>query len=251
MRCGIVSTPSAALDGGRHDHRAELRARRRVVVDVDVAGRARLADRLDRLEQPRVVARRAAGRSAPRRRSAPRGGRGRAPSPRRSGAIAATASVRSTTSSGADGTRSSSRAARMEAISIGVVPQQPPMMRGAEAARLGGELGEVLGRRVGVDDPSAGEAREAEVRQRGQRRAVAAHLLERRQRRLEPRAVVRAHRRHVEPAQVLGCRAGPRRPRASPRPRRTSAARRSAATRRCVPRRSPARARRGRRTSRP
>ena len=59
-----------------------------------------------------------------------------------------------------------------------------------------------------IDHAPAGEAREAEVRQRRERRPVAGHLLERRQRRLEPCAVVRAHRRHVELAEALGRRRG-------------------------------------------
>ena len=44
----------------------------------------------------------------------------------------------------------------------------------AEAARLGGELGEVVRRRVREDDARAGEAREADVRERGEHEPVAA-----------------------------------------------------------------------------
>ena len=95
----------------------------------------------------------------------------------------------------------------MAAISAGRRPAAAADDAGAEASRLRGELREVLRRGVREDDPAAGEAGKAEVRQRRQRRAVAAHLLDRRQRRLEPGAVVRAHRRDVELAQTLGCRA--------------------------------------------
>ena len=70
--------------------------------------------------------------------------------------------------------------------------------RGAELDRLGGELREVLGRGVREDDPAAGEPGQAEVRQRGQRRAVRAHPLERREARLRPRPVVGAERVHSE-----------------------------------------------------
>ena len=92
----------------------------------------------------------------------------------------------------------------MEAISIGVVPQQPPTIAAPRLCACAANSAKYSGVACGIDDTSAGEAREAEVRQGRQRRAVAAHALERGQRRLEPGAVVRAHRRHVEPAQVLG-----------------------------------------------
>ena len=66
-----------------------------------------------------------------------------------------------------------------------------------------GELGEVLGRRVREDDALAGEAREADVRERGERLAALAHPLDRAQRRLEAGAVVRADRGDVELARAL------------------------------------------------
>ena len=69
----------------------------------------------------------------------------------------------------------------------------------AEVARVGGELGEVVGRRVRVDHPAAEEAREPDVRERGERRARAGlHLLERRERREQAGAVVRAERGEPE-----------------------------------------------------
>ena len=67
-----------------------------------------------------------------------------------------------------------------------------------------GELGEVLRRRVRVDDAAAREAREADVRQRGERAAVGLHLLERRERGEQPGAVVRADRGDVERGEPLG-----------------------------------------------
>ena len=67
-----------------------------------------------------------------------------------------------------------------------------------------GELGEVLRRRVRVDHAPAGQAREADVRQRRERAAVGLHLLERRQRGEQPGAVVRADRRDVELGEPVG-----------------------------------------------
>ena len=58
------------------------------------------------------------------------------------------------------------------------------------------------GRRVRVDDAAAGEAREADVRQRCERPPVAAHLLERRERGEQAGAVVRADRGDVELARA-------------------------------------------------
>ena len=67
-----------------------------------------------------------------------------------------------------------------------------------------GELAEVVGSRVRVDDPSPGEARETDVRQRRERHTVGAHLLERLERGQEAGAVVRAHGGDVESAQPVG-----------------------------------------------
>ena len=186
VTCGIVSSPTvrsiatAAMS-------AESRARHRVVVDVGDVNRARLLEprsdaqhrfhvrplrrvELDRddplacfepLLQQRSTAR-PAGRS-PRSRAR-----------RRTSAAAARAPAR--------------RAAWMAAICAGVVPQQPPMIR-ALAARLRGELAEVVRRRVGIDDAPAGAAGQADVRLGRERKPVAlrAHLAERRQRGLRPR----------------------------------------------------------------
>ena len=51
----------------------------------------------------------------------------------------------------------------MAPIIAGVVPQQPPMIC-APRSRVRGELGEVLGRRVRVDDLAAEEARARPMR---------------------------------------------------------------------------------------
>ncbi len=74
----------------------------------------------------------------------------------------------------------------------------------AQRARVRGELGEVLRRRVRVDDAAAGQAREADVRQRGERPPVGPHLLERFERGQQPAAVVRADRCDVELVEPLG-----------------------------------------------
>ena len=67
-----------------------------------------------------------------------------------------------------------------------------------------GELGEVVGRRVREDDPFAREAREADVRESGQRLAAVAHALDRAQRRLEPEPVIRTDRGDIEVRQRGG-----------------------------------------------
>ena len=56
------------------------------------------------------------------------------------------------------------------AISVGVVPQQPPMIPAPEIACLRCELGEVLGMCVRIDHPAAEQACEADVRERGKGR---------------------------------------------------------------------------------
>ena len=73
-----------------------------------------------------------------------------------------------------------------------------------ECARLGRELGEVLGRRVGIDDAAADDRDEADVRQRRERQVRVAHRGERVERGVRAGAVVVADRRHVEPGQPGG-----------------------------------------------
>ena len=74
----------------------------------------------------------------------------------------------------------------------------------AELARVRSELGEVVRRRVREDHALAGEAREADVRERGQRFAALAHPLDGTKRRLEAGAVVRADRGDVERCERCG-----------------------------------------------
>ena len=79
----------------------------------------------------------------------------------------------------------------------------------AEAACVRGELGEVVRRRVWIDDPVAGHAREADVRHGRERETVAAHRVQRPERGLNPGAVVRADGgdvRLLEPVDRVACR---------------------------------------------
>ena len=69
---------------------------------------------------------------------------------------------------------------------------------GAEPPRLRRELGEVVRGRVREDDPVAGEAREADVRERGEHEPVALHRGERVQGRRRAGAVVRPGRGDIE-----------------------------------------------------
>ena len=147
--------------------------------------------------------RRAAGRAGPRRRTPARAASARAASPP-APLPTASASSRSRTTSGAAGARSSSIAVadrldlrRRRAAAAADDP-------GAEPTRLRRELGEVVGRRVREDDAVAGEAREADVRERGEDEPVALHRGERVQRRRRAGAVVRARGRDVEPGEPLG-----------------------------------------------
>jgi hypothetical protein len=75
---------------------------------------------------------------------------------------------------------------------------------GPQAARLRGELGEVVGRRMREDHARAGQARQTDVRERRQHEPVALHRGERVQRGRGTRAVVRAGGRHVQPGEPLG-----------------------------------------------
>ena len=75
---------------------------------------------------------------------------------------------------------------------------------GAEAARLGRELAEVLRRRVREDDARAREAGEADVGKRSEHETVALHFRERVQRRRRTRTVVRPDRREPELAEAVG-----------------------------------------------
>ena len=74
----------------------------------------------------------------------------------------------------------------------------------AEIARMRGELCEVLRCGVRIDDAAAGEAREADVRQCGERPPVGLHLLERLERGQQAAAVIGADRGDVELVEALG-----------------------------------------------
>ena len=74
----------------------------------------------------------------------------------------------------------------------------------AEPDRLHGELGEVVGGRVGVHDAAARQAREADVRQRGERKPGAAHAAKGPERDRRPGAVIRPDRRDVERREPAG-----------------------------------------------
>ena len=63
------------------------------------------------------------------------------------------------------------------------------------------EVGEIVGRRMRVDDTAGRDRREADVRKRGERRLARPHRLERAQRGLEACAMVRTDRREVERAE--------------------------------------------------
>ncbi len=92
----------------------------------------------------------------------------------------------------------------MAAISVGVVPQQPPTSVAPSSIALRGELGEVLGRRVREDDLAAGQAGEAEIRQRGERQPCVAHLLQRSQARVRPGSVIGTDRVDAELREARG-----------------------------------------------
>ena len=180
VRCGTVSSPALALDRAGDHQRAHAGARGRVVVDVDEADAARVArararrSSRPRLEPPSGGSSCTETTNSPSRSARAKLGLALLLAERRDElALVRPRAARAPA-------RFSSIAARIAAISVGVVPQQPPITPRAEVARVRGELGEVLGRRVRVDDAAAGEAREADVRQRRERAPVALHLLERR-----------------------------------------------------------------------
>ena len=111
----------------------------------------------------------------------------------------------SRTTSGAPGRRRSSIAARIAAISVGVVPQQPPTIRAPSSFSVCREVGEVARGRVREHDPAPGEARKPDVRHRRQRLSGAPHPLESAQSGLWARAVVRSDRGDVGVREFLRC----------------------------------------------
>ena len=164
--------PGRALDRGRDHQRAHPGARGRVVVDVDEPHEARRLELAARPRAGRGSSRRAAGRAAPRRRTRPRGAR--AANSRLALLLAERgrrARARPRSRRDARPAGSSSIAARIAAISVGRRAAAAADHPRAEVARVRGELGEVLRRRVRVDHPAARQAREADVRQRRERPA--------------------------------------------------------------------------------
>ena len=169
VRCGIVSIPasrSIATDAITPLMRA--RARGLSLTSTKCALPDSRSARPPR-SAPRCC-RRAAGRAAPRRRTPAREHPLRARvSLRRRVRTHRRARARGRRAARA-GARFSSIAARIASICAGVVPQQPPMIAGAERARLRRELGEVVGRRVREDDARC--RRGSRGRRSGARRAT-------------------------------------------------------------------------------
>src|SRR4029077_14948067 len=76
-----------------------------------------------------------------------------------------------------------------------------------EVARMRGELAEVLGCRMWIDDAAAGQACEPDVRERRTRLFALTHLFERGARGKEPGALIHPDRGDVElnqPSRLLG-----------------------------------------------
>ncbi len=169
--------PDRALDRRGDDQRVHPHAGGRVVVDVHVARRVPSRGRRRRPRAGPRSWRRAADRSGSRSPIGPRAGR----LARRvscSSRSTRTASSRSTTAERRPrGEVLLDRPPVIAAISVGVVPQQPPISLAPRLARVSGELGEVVRRGVRVDDPPARHAGEADVRHRGERQRPA-HRLE-------------------------------------------------------------------------
>ena len=157
---------------------------------------AGLLQRAGEVEHRLRLAAARAGRSRRRRRTRPCGASAGGASPARA-AGAATTSSRSRTTSGALGRRPWSTASRIAAICVGVVPQQPPMMRApsswawaAKSAKYSGvACGKTTRWPARLARPTFGRAARGFP--------LAAHLLERSQRGLQPDAVVRPDRGDV------------------------------------------------------
>ena len=246
VRCGIVSIPHArsiATEAMTPLIRARARglsltSTKCALPDSAAHGPPRRARRCSR---------RAAGRAEPRRRTPARAASARGRSPRRRlGRVGQLALAHDERRGG-------------RAVLVDRGPDRLDLRRrraaaaaddpGAEPARLGRELGEVVRRRVREDDAAAGEAREADVRQRGEDEPLALHRGERVQRGGGPGAVVRARGGDVELGEPLGRLLAETPPSVCP-----SASNVISATigsdETCARRRSRRRARRGRRTSR-
>ena len=194
--------PDRPLDRDRAHDPAHPGAGARVVVDVDELGGARVLQRLRDLEHPGV---RAAERRVELHRDDPLA-LAEHPGELVSAGASSMVDRRLALAEDERGTRLAGlvdRTAdrrdlrgRRAAAAADDLRAEPPGVRR--------ELREVLRRGVRVDDAAAGHAREADVRQRRERDAVAAHLLDRAERGLEARAVVRAERADPELAQLVG-----------------------------------------------
>ena len=173
---GIVSIPhsrSIVADGHQRVH---PRARHRVVVDVDEADSPESLSALRDLERAR--------RCVP-----PFGGSSSTlttHSPSRSARARPVSSCLRRRASGSDGSSLSKTPRRRTRAVLDRVADRRDLRRrraaataddpGAERHGLRGELAEVVGGRVRVDDAAAGEAREADVRQGGERGARASRI---------------------------------------------------------------------------
>ena len=194
--------PDRPLDRDRAHDPAHSRASARVVVDVDELGGARVLERLRDFEHPGV---RAAERRVELHRDDPL-------------ALAEHPGERGLGRSLLDLDRrlalpEDEWSARLAGLVDRTADRGDLRGRGAaaaaddlraEPARVRRELGEVLRRGVRVDHAAAGHAREADVRQSGERDAVAAHVLDRPERRLKAGAVVRAEGADPQLTELVG-----------------------------------------------
>ena len=116
----------------------------------------------------------------------------------RSGSAAETTISRSRTTSCVRGLRSSSTAFRIAAISVGVVPQQPPMMRAPSSRACAANSAKYSGVACGKMTRSPARLARPTFGSAASGLPLSRHPLDRAERRLEPDAVVRADRGDVE-----------------------------------------------------
>jgi hypothetical protein len=161
---------TAALDRGGDDQRADSGTRGCVVVDVDELDQPRALERAGDLEQPLT---RASERRVELNRGDPLAGSQRAGEPRLTQRLAECDRRFGLVELQVEVTRSPRVDRAPDGGDFGRRrPAAASDHVGAEVARLRGELGEVLGCRMRVDDPTAKEARQADVREGGQGQAV-------------------------------------------------------------------------------
>ena len=166
---GSSRCPHRALDRRGDHQRAHACARGRVVVDVDPADTIRTPSAPSRLRSTRRCCRRAAGRAEPRRPTRPALNARDSP-------VSRCSSPNATTSSGASNVERRPRLAlvldrRADGCDLGGrrAAAAADHLR-AEVARMRGELAEVLGRRMRIDDAAA--RRCSRARRSGARRAA-------------------------------------------------------------------------------